>query len=130
LKTYNLVDFNDDQDFLEKFAQKSGKLLRGGEPDLQTVAKMVLNDFQRGRLPHYMMPPGYVEDEQQEKTGNKIQAEQQDFTELEQTITDDSEMTTTATTTTTTNAGPPPSTKTITGGGRGHLKKGHKKKKI
>ena len=30
---------------------------QGGEPDVNTVAKMVLNDFQRGKLPHFVKPP-------------------------------------------------------------------------
>lgn len=35
--------------------------LQGGEPDVPTVAKMVLNDFQRGRLPYFVKPPGCEE---------------------------------------------------------------------
>ena len=43
-RTYKIgSDWNDHNDFLEKLAQKSGKLLKGGEPDINTVAKMVLN---------------------------------------------------------------------------------------
>lgn len=30
---------------------------QGGEPDLQTVSKMVLNDWQRGRIPFFVKPP-------------------------------------------------------------------------
>lgn len=30
---------------------------QGGEPDLQTVGKMVLNDWQRGRIPFFVKPP-------------------------------------------------------------------------
>uniref|UniRef100_A0A452T030 Nucleolar GTP-binding protein 2 n=1 Tax=Ursus maritimus TaxID=29073 RepID=A0A452T030_URSMA len=33
------------------------RLLKGGEPDLQTVGKMVLNDWQRGRIPFFVKPP-------------------------------------------------------------------------
>ena len=57
LKTYGIEDFSSDEDFLEKLARKTGKLLKGAEPDLPTVAKMVLNDYQRGKLPHYISPP-------------------------------------------------------------------------
>jgi len=57
LKTYAIDEFSTADEFLEKLARKSGKLLKGAEPDLQTVAKMVLNDFQRGKLPHYVSPP-------------------------------------------------------------------------
>jgi nuclear GTP-binding protein len=50
--------WTDAEDFLTKIALMSGRLLKGGEPDLSTVAKMVLNDFQRGKLPFYTLPAG------------------------------------------------------------------------
>ena len=43
--------FQDHVGFLEMLARKSGRLLKGGELDLDAVAKMVLNDFIRGKLP-------------------------------------------------------------------------------
>ncbi|CAG2053849.1 unnamed protein product [Timema podura] len=58
-KTYKLTEWDTDLDFLEKMAARTGKLLKGGEPDIATVAKMVLNDWQRGKLPFYVFPPGY-----------------------------------------------------------------------
>jgi len=33
-------------------------IVQGGEPDLSTVSKMVLNDWQRGRIPFFVKPPG------------------------------------------------------------------------
>ncbi|GFX63467.1 nucleolar GTP-binding protein 2 [Trichonephila clavipes] len=56
-RTYNIIDWKDPTDFLEQYAHKTGKLLKGGEPDLPTVAKMILNDFQRGKLPYFVKPP-------------------------------------------------------------------------
>ncbi|OQR80400.1 nucleolar GTP-binding protein 2-like [Tropilaelaps mercedesae] len=56
-KTYRIEDWSDPNDFLEKIARRYGKLLKGGEPDVNTVAKMVLNDFQRGKLPYFVRPP-------------------------------------------------------------------------
>lgn len=53
LKTYELADYRDHYDFLEQLARKGGRLLRGGEPDLDGAAKMVLNDFLRGKLPWF-----------------------------------------------------------------------------
>jgi nuclear GTP-binding protein len=50
--------WTDADEFMTKIATASGRLLKGGEPDIPTVAKMVLNDFQRGNLPHYVSPPG------------------------------------------------------------------------
>ncbi|XP_010574257.1 nucleolar GTP-binding protein 2 [Haliaeetus albicilla] len=56
-KTYKIDSWKDTEDFLEKLACRTGKLLKGGEPDLQTVSKMVLNDWQRGRIPFFVKPP-------------------------------------------------------------------------
>eukprot|EP00808_Paulinella_micropora_P001683 g38099.t1 len=44
-------------DFLEKLCRKKGKLLKGGEPDLHNGARIILQDFQRGRLPFFYPPP-------------------------------------------------------------------------
>uniref|UniRef100_A0A3P8N6B5 Nucleolar GTP-binding protein 2 n=1 Tax=Astatotilapia calliptera TaxID=8154 RepID=A0A3P8N6B5_ASTCA len=57
-KTYRIPTWNCADDFLEKLAFRTGKLLKGGEPDLATVSKMVLNDWQRGRIPFFVKPPG------------------------------------------------------------------------
>lgn len=58
-KTYRIKEWNDHVDFLEQLARRSGKLLKGGDPDIQSVAKMVLNDWQRGKLPFYVAPEGF-----------------------------------------------------------------------
>uniref|UniRef100_A0A182P0T5 Nucleolar GTP-binding protein 2 n=1 Tax=Anopheles epiroticus TaxID=199890 RepID=A0A182P0T5_9DIPT len=59
VKTYGVTEWTDHIDFLEQIARKTGKLLKKGEPDVQTVAKMILNDWQRGRLPFYVAPEGF-----------------------------------------------------------------------
>lgn len=59
IKTYKIEDWKDHVDFLEKLAQRSGRLLKGGEPDISSVAKMMLNDWQRGKLPFFVCPPGF-----------------------------------------------------------------------
>ncbi|KAK5204569.1 GTPase required for pre-60S ribosomal subunit nuclear export and maturation [Exophiala xenobiotica] len=59
-KTYELQasEWNDDPvEFLSILARKGGRLLKGGEPDLDGVAKMVLNDFLRGKIPWFSPPP-------------------------------------------------------------------------
>mmetsp|Transcript_10429 Transcript_10429/g.14398 ORF Transcript_10429/g.14398 Transcript_10429/m.14398 type:complete len:571 (+) Transcript_10429:65-1777(+) len=45
--------------FLKNLAHKMGRLLPGGEPDVITVAKMLINDWQRGKIPHFVPPPNY-----------------------------------------------------------------------
>jgi nuclear GTP-binding protein len=56
-RTYSLKGYKDHIEFLELLARKSGRLLHGGEPDVDGVAKMVLNDFLRGKIPWYTPPP-------------------------------------------------------------------------
>jgi len=56
--TYGVDDWDGNaQTFLEKYALKTGKLLRGGEADTYGTAKMVLRDWQRGRIPYFVCPP-------------------------------------------------------------------------
>ena len=64
-RTYALkeVDYGGDSiEFLSILARKSGRLLKGGEPDVDGVAKMVLNDFLRGKIPWFTPPPKKVKD--------------------------------------------------------------------
>uniref|UniRef100_A0A8C7TF23 Nucleolar GTP-binding protein 2 n=1 Tax=Oncorhynchus mykiss TaxID=8022 RepID=A0A8C7TF23_ONCMY len=61
-KTYRIPTWSSPEDFLEKLAMRMGKLLKGGEPDLTCVSKMVLNDWQRGRIPFFVKPPGCEEE--------------------------------------------------------------------
>lgn len=56
-QTYGVEGWTDSESFLEKYALQSGKLLRGGEADTYAAAKMVLRDWQRGRLPYFVCPP-------------------------------------------------------------------------
>lgn len=66
-RTYEIKDFDGDAiEFLSILARKGGRLLRGGEPDLDGVAKMVINDFLRGKIP-WFTPPPYTEGNEDEK---------------------------------------------------------------
>jgi len=56
-RTYNIMEWENAEDFLSQFALKSGKLLKKGEPDIETVSKMVLNDWIRGKIPYFVPPP-------------------------------------------------------------------------
>ncbi|KZF26268.1 putative nucleolar GTPase [Xylona heveae TC161] len=61
-RTYDVKITGSAIDFLEVLARKGGRLLKGGEADTDGVAKMVLNDFLRGKIPWYTPPP-YTEGE-------------------------------------------------------------------
>lgn len=56
-RTYAVKDFDNATQFLELMARKGGRLLKGGEADVDGVARMVLNDFLRGKLPWFTPPP-------------------------------------------------------------------------
>jgi nuclear GTP-binding protein len=60
-RTYDIREWDDATEFLDKLARKSGKLLKQGEVDADAVAKMVLNDFLRGKIPWFAAPPGWEE---------------------------------------------------------------------
>ncbi|XP_021754855.1 nuclear/nucleolar GTPase 2-like [Chenopodium quinoa] len=61
-RAYKIKDWEDEHDFLFQLCKLSGKLLKGGEPDLMTVAKMVLYDWQRGKIPFFVPPPQQEDD--------------------------------------------------------------------
>ncbi|GLB43590.1 putative GTPase that associates with pre-60S ribosomal subunits in the nucleolus and is required for their nuclear export and maturation [Lyophyllum shimeji] len=48
--------------FLDKLARMKGRLLKGGEPDLEGVAKIILSDWVRGRIPFFVPPPDRSEE--------------------------------------------------------------------
>jgi len=56
-RTYGLKGYKTHIEFLEALARKAGRLLHGGEPDVDGVAKMVINDFLRGKIPWFTPPP-------------------------------------------------------------------------
>lgn len=56
-RAYKIKEWADGEDFLVQMCRQTGKLLKGGEPDLMTVAKMVLQDWQRGKIPFFVPPP-------------------------------------------------------------------------
>ncbi|RXG43522.1 hypothetical protein VDGE_01108 [Verticillium dahliae] len=70
-RTYELKGYEDHIQFLEMLARKNGRLLRKGEPDLDGVAKMVLNDFMRGKIPWFTPAP--VEEDADAKESNDIE---------------------------------------------------------
>jgi nuclear GTP-binding protein len=61
-RTYEIYDYEDGTMFLEQLCRKSGRLLKGGEADIDGAAKMVLNDWIRGKIP-WFTPPPYKEGE-------------------------------------------------------------------
>lgn len=56
-RAYKVPSWNDPDDFLRQIARMSGKLLKGGDEDINSVAKSILQDWQRGRIPWFTPPP-------------------------------------------------------------------------
>ncbi|CAK9301400.1 unnamed protein product [Gordionus sp. m RMFG-2023] len=57
LSPKNEIKNLDSQEFLSALAIRLGKLLKGGDPDISTAAKLVLYDWQRGKIPFFSLPP-------------------------------------------------------------------------
>jgi nuclear GTP-binding protein len=55
-KQYNIKTWDDHIDFLSKLAISSGRLLKGGEPDVNSVSINVINDWQRVSHIFYYKP--------------------------------------------------------------------------
>lgn len=69
-RTYDVNGFSSATEFLELLARKGGRLLKGGEADVDGAAKMVLNDFLRGKIP-WFTPPPVIEGEEKGIDGRK-----------------------------------------------------------
>ncbi|KAI0015414.1 nucleolar GTP-binding protein 2 [Xylariomycetidae sp. FL0641] len=70
-RTYELKGWDDHLHFLEMLARKSGRLLKAGEPDSDGTAKMVINDFMRGKLPWFTPAPAAEGEEGVVKEGRE-----------------------------------------------------------
>ena len=57
VNTYGVSNWEDEVDFLTQIAKKSGRLHKGGEADISTIARRVLSDWQRGKIPWFVLPP-------------------------------------------------------------------------
>ena len=63
---YGIYEWEDAEDFLKQVCVKTGKLLRGGEPDFNNVSKQIIVDWQRGNLPYFTKAPRSEEEEKLE----------------------------------------------------------------
>ncbi|KAF8915993.1 hypothetical protein CPB85DRAFT_1374751 [Mucidula mucida] len=56
-KLYGLPEFTSTLEFLTMLALKSGRLLKGGTPDLLSAARHVLMDWNHQKIPYFSVPP-------------------------------------------------------------------------
>ncbi|KAG8052346.1 hypothetical protein GUJ93_ZPchr0001g31101 [Zizania palustris] len=57
LSLYRVPTFTSVDDFLHKVATLRGKLKKGGIVDVEAAAKIVLHDWNEGKIPYYTLPP-------------------------------------------------------------------------
>ena len=62
---YGVSEWKDAEDFIKQLAALTGKLLKGGEPDINNVSKTMIMDWQRGKIPFFEYPPKSEEEEEQ-----------------------------------------------------------------
>ncbi|PWA83092.1 GTP-binding family protein [Artemisia annua] len=65
---YKLDSFDAVDDFLFKVATIRGKLKKGGIVDINAAARIVLHDWNEGKIPYYTMPPVRNDGEAMEAT--------------------------------------------------------------
>ncbi|XP_008798499.2 guanine nucleotide-binding protein-like NSN1 [Phoenix dactylifera] len=57
ISLYKLPSFMSVDDFLQKVATIRGKLKKGGIVDIEAAARIVLHDWNEGKIPYYTLPP-------------------------------------------------------------------------
>ncbi|KAF2356301.1 Nucleolar GTP-binding protein 2 N-terminal domain, partial [Trinorchestia longiramus] len=83
--TYKVYEWGTCTEFLETLARRMGRLLKGGEPDVNAIAKLILNDWQRGKIPYFVPPPGHDSSEfQKTKQVENIALEKRTREKLEE----------------------------------------------
>ncbi|XP_015941911.1 guanine nucleotide-binding protein-like NSN1 [Arachis duranensis] len=65
---YKIPSFDSVDDFLQKVAAVRGKLKKGGVADVEAAARIILRDWNEGKIPYYTMPPVRDEGEVSEAT--------------------------------------------------------------
>ncbi|NXT44312.1 GNL3 protein, partial [Pelecanoides urinatrix] len=55
---YSIPDFRNTEEFLTLLAQKRGMLKKGGVPDVENIAKLLLCDWTGAKISYHSQPPG------------------------------------------------------------------------
>ncbi len=58
-KIYGVGKWENTEDFVSQVAVKYGKLGRGADPDLKSMSKIILMDWQRGKIPYFIIPSDF-----------------------------------------------------------------------
>ena len=57
MELYEIASFSSVSEFLLRVAHKRGKLKKGGVPDTEMAARLVLRDWNDGKIPFYTRAP-------------------------------------------------------------------------
>lgn len=57
MEFYSLPAFTDAMEFLQLLSRRLGKLKKGGAPEVTAAARVVLSDFNAGKISYYTVPP-------------------------------------------------------------------------
>jgi len=60
-RAYQIRKWSNPEDFIFQLAARSGKILKGGELDIEASAKTILSDYQRGINPCFVRTPEHYE---------------------------------------------------------------------
>lgn len=60
LKLYKIADFSNVTEFMVNVALRTGKLKKGGIPNLEEASKVVIRDWNEGKIKYYVPPPTLV----------------------------------------------------------------------
>ncbi|KAI6077122.1 Guanine nucleotide-binding protein-like 3 [Aix galericulata] len=58
MMSYSIPDFRNTEEFLTLLAQKRGMLKKGGVPDIENIAKLLLCDWTGAKISYHSQPPG------------------------------------------------------------------------
>jgi len=53
---YGIEKWEDSLDYLEQLALKMGKLIKGGDPNIDSISRLMIRDWQRGKIPYLVVP--------------------------------------------------------------------------
>lgn len=56
---YRIPDFTNPTQFLLSVCQSRGKFKKGGIADLESTARIIIEDWNSGAMSHYLPPPGF-----------------------------------------------------------------------
>ncbi|PVU96608.1 hypothetical protein BB561_001078 [Smittium simulii] len=68
---YNVLPFENSTEFLVQLARTRGRFRRGGIPDLQSAARIILTDWNTGKIPYYTTVPIAFRDSQDSSSKQK-----------------------------------------------------------